>query len=263
MRRSRPHRWLPEFVVIAALATESATLAQDLVQAPAASPHSQVAQAVPQSQATPEEMGDALVAHQRYQAAIEAYKNAPRDSASAWNKRGIANQLMFNYEDASRCYQASLKINPLDASVINNLATVYDALKQFGAAERTYRRAIKIDPQSAVAEKNLGTNLLAQHKYKKGWEAYKVALAIDPNIFQENSGPKVDNPGSAQDRGAMNYYLAKGCVRAGMKDQAIEYLRMALNEGFTTAKKITADSEFTSLRGTPAFEQLLAEQHSP
>jgi hypothetical protein len=61
----------------------------------------------------------------------------------------------------------------------------------------------------------------------------------------------------------MNYYLAKGCVRAGMKDQAIEYLRMALNEGFTTAKKITADSEFASLRGIPAFEQLLAEQHSP
>jgi tetratricopeptide (TPR) repeat protein len=263
MCRSRPRRWLPAFVVIAALATESAALAQELIQAPATSPHSELAQAAPLKQATPEELGDSLMAHQRYQAAIEAYKKAPGDSASAWNKRGIANQLMFNYEDASRCYQASLKIKPFDANVINNLATVYDALKQFGAAERTYRRALKVDPQSAVAEKNLGTNLLAQHKYKKGWEAYKAALAIDPDIFQENSGPRVDNPGSAQDRGAMNYYLAKGCVRAGMKDQAIEYLRMALNEGFTTAKKITADSEFASLRGIPAFEQLLAEQHSP
>jgi len=24
----------------------------------------------------------------------------------------------------------------------------------------------------------------------------------------------------------MNYYMAKGCVRAGMNDRAIEYLRM-------------------------------------
>ena len=42
----------------------------------------------------------------------------------------------------------------------------------------------------------------------------------------------------------MNYYMAKGCVRAGMTERAIEYLRMALNEGFTSPKKLTADNEF-------------------
>jgi hypothetical protein len=45
-----------------------------------------------------------------------------------------------------------------------------------------------------------------------------------------------------------------------MKECAIDYLRMALNEGFTDPKKIEADSEFASLRGVPAFEQLLASQ---
>ena len=58
----------------------------------------------------------------------------------------------------------------------------------------------------------------------------------------------------------MNYYMAKGCVRAGMNDCAIEYLRMALNEGFTNPKKIEADGEFAGLRAVPAFQQLLAEQ---
>jgi hypothetical protein len=37
---------------------------------------------------------------------------------------------------------------------------------------------------------------------------------------------------------------------------------MALNEGYTNPKKIEADGEFASLRGIPAFEQLLAAQHS-
>ena len=46
------------------------------------------------------------MAHQRYQAAIEAYKKAPQDSAAVWNKMGIAYQMMFNLEDAIRCYQA-------------------------------------------------------------------------------------------------------------------------------------------------------------
>jgi pentatricopeptide repeat protein len=111
-------------------------------------------------------------------------------------------------------------------------------------------------------EKNLGTNLLAQHRYKKGWEAYQAALAIDPQIFQSNASPRVENPAAVQDRGAMNFYMAKSCVRAGMTDKAIDYLRMALNEGFTTSKKVLADKEFASLRGIPAFEQLMAAQHA-
>jgi hypothetical protein len=61
----------------------------------------------------------------------------------------------------------------------------------------------------------------------------------------------------------MNYYMAKGCVRTGHNEQAIEYLRMALNEGFTNPKKIIADSEFAGLRGVPAFQQLLAAQSNP
>ena len=45
------------------------------------------------------------MAHQRYQAAIEAYKKAPTDDAAVWNKMGIAYQMMFNLTDAMHCYQ--------------------------------------------------------------------------------------------------------------------------------------------------------------
>ena len=61
----------------------------------------------------------------------------------------------------------------------------------------------------------------------------------------------------------MNYYMAKGCARAGFNDRAIEYLRQALNEGFTNPQKIMADHEFAALHGNPAFERLLADQKNP
>jgi len=215
---------------------------------------------VPQPPPTPEEVGDAMMGRQRYQAAIEAYKRAPSSAPDVWNKMGIAYQLMFNLADAARCYQASLRLDGKNSRVLNNLGTVYDAEKEYGSAERLYRRALKFDPRSALINKNLGTNLLAQRKYKKGWEAYKTALEIDPGIFKASNGPRVQNPASVEERGAMNYYMAKGCVRAGMNDCAIDYLRMALNEGFISTKKIEADSEFAVLRGMPAFQQLLAEQ---
>ena len=256
------HRWLPVMVVLAALATAApAAFSQTPAPSPAAPAPPQAIKSQPEP--TPEELGDTLFAHQRYQAAIEAYKKGPRDSAVLWNKTGIAYQMMFNMQDATRCYQASLKLDPRNASVVNNLGTVYDSLKQYRSAERMYRRALKLDPRSAVILKNLGTNLLAQHQYKKGWAVYQAALAVDPHIFENNVGPRVENPTSNQDRGAMNFYMAKGCVRAGMNDRAIEYLRMALNEGFTTPKKIAADSEFANLRGIPAFDQLMAAQGAP
>jgi len=212
------------------------------------------------SDPTAEEVGDALMTHQRYQAAIAAYKSTGPTTAEVWNKLGIAYQMMFNLNEAMRCYQESLQIDPKNAHVLNNLGTIHDSLKEYRAAERMYRRALRINSDSALVNKNLGTNLLAQHKYDKGWEAYQKALSINPNIFDRNIGLRVDNPTTPQDRGAMNYYMARGCARAGMNDRAIEYLRSSLNEGFASPKKIVADTEFAALRGVPAFERLLAGQ---
>ena len=167
---------------------------------------------------------------------------------------------MFNPAQASRCYQTSLRLDPKNARVMNNLGTIYDSMKDYGSAEHWYRKALKVDPRSAMIYKNLGTSLLAEHRYKQGWEEYQAALRLDPHVFENNSSPRVQNPTSVQERGAMNYYMARGCVRAGMSDCAIEYLRMALNEGFTNPRKIEADTEFAGLRGIPAFQQLIAEQ---
>jgi tetratricopeptide (TPR) repeat protein len=292
MYRSDRRRWLAVVAVAAALvlavptlfgesasqtipqtAVQSATQAPaqapaaDTTRVPAPAPGEAVAiagqpkpvAAVPAPPATPEEWGDSMMAQQRFQAAIEAYKKAPR-SADVWNKLGIAYQLMLNPESASHCYEASLKLNPKSAQVMNNLGTIYDSEKEYNNAERMYRKALKLDPKSALIYKNLGTNLLSRHKYKKGWEVYKTALELDPNIFRNSTSPRVQNPASSEERGAMNYYMAKGCVRAGMNDCAIDYLRMALNEGFTSPKKIEADSEFAGLKSLPAFQQLLASQ---
>jgi Flp pilus assembly protein TadD len=224
------------------------------VPAPSAQPSS--------PQATPEELGDTLVVHQRYQAAIQSYMKAPQ-TATVWNKMGIAYQMMFNLKDATRCYKESIKLDPHNGNVLNNLGTIYDSLKDYRQAERYYRKALKLQPKSALVLKNLGTNLLAQHKYNRGWDAYKEALSLDPQIFQDRNSPQVQNPTSVQERGAMNYYMAMGCVRAGLTDCALQYLRMALAEGYTSPKKVAADVAFTSLRDNPDFQQLLASEKNP
>jgi tetratricopeptide (TPR) repeat protein len=221
---------------------------------------SPAAPALPAKPPTPEELGDSLGARRHYQAAIAAYAKAPNRSAAIWNKMGVAYQMMFNLKEATHCYEESLKLDHRNPVVLNNMGTVYDSLKDYKQAERMYRRALKDSPNSPLILKNLGTNLLAQHKYSKGWDAYRKAIALDPQIFADVNGPQAENPASDQQRGAMNYYMALGCARAGYTDCAIRYLRMALDEGFTTAKKLSTGSDFASLRNNPAFQQLLAEQ---
>jgi Flp pilus assembly protein TadD len=215
--------------------------------------------AIAPNQPTTEQIGDALAARQRYQAAIAAYSKAPEMTADVWNKMGISYQMMFNSKDAMHCYRESLKLKPHNVEVLNNLGTVYASLKEFGQADRFYRKALKIDPRNAPILKNLGTNLLAEQKYNKGWEAYQQAIAADPQIFADHNAPRVENPASVEERGAMNYYMALGCARSGYTDCALQYLRAALDEGFTSRKKVAAEAEFASLRSNPAFQQLMAE----
>jgi tetratricopeptide (TPR) repeat protein len=271
-------RWLPVLAVAATLAleapfafseTRSQTVPMQAMQSASqvsvqslALPTQQKPDIAPAQMAppTPEQQGDALMIQQHYQAAIEAYKRTSKRSAELWNKLGIAYQMMFNLEEAQHCYQASLHMNKKDSKVMNNLGTIFDSQRQYGNAEKQYRKALRQDPWSALIHKNLGTNLMAQHKYEAGWEMYEAALQIDPNVFINNEGPRVQNPTSLQDRGAMNYYMARGCMRIGLNDCAIDYLRIALNEGYTNPKKLAADADFAGLKGLPAFEQLIAAQ---
>ena len=211
---------------------------------------------------TPAETGDRLLLQGRYQAAIAAYAKSPSMTAEIWNKTGMANELMDNLDEAVRCYNESLRLNPNDPRVLNNLATLKEALKDYGTADRLYRKALKLDPSFALYYKNFGTNLIAEMKYREGWEAYKKALALDPGIFAEDDYMTVGVPTAVHDRGAMYYYMALACVRAGQNSRAFEYLRNAMNEGFIEPEKIASDREFAALSGDPGFKKLLAEETS-
>ncbi|HEV2135526.1 MAG TPA: tetratricopeptide repeat protein [Terracidiphilus sp.] len=227
---------------------------------PAAPP--QPAPLAPAFQPTHEDMGDSLLFHRRYQEAIDQYKQAPPGSPDLWNKMGIAYQMLSDLNDAARCYQQSLRLRPDHPLTLNNLGTVFDLLGFYGKAEAFYRRALELNPKSARIAMNLGTNLMIQARYSQGSAMYQRALALDPAAFDQAAGPNATSGVPLQQRGAMNYYKARNCAQAGMNDRAIAYLKMSLDEGFTTPSKIAKDSTFSALRSNPAFQQLLAEQDS-
>ncbi len=212
---------------------------------------------------TPEQWGDLLMVHHQYLEAIDAYRKAPRDSAVVWNKLGIAYHHMFALDQAKADYIRALSINPRYGEALNNLAAVYYAEKDYKRAEKTYRRAIKLIPNSATAYNNLGTAYFAEGRFKQGFEAYREAFALDPAVFNGDPLQTISETSSTEERARVDYCLAELYARAGMKDQAIEYLRKALDAGFNDNKKLMQDQEFASIRQSAEFEQLIATTKRP
>jgi tetratricopeptide (TPR) repeat protein len=209
----------------------------------------------------PEMLGDLMMVHQRYLAAIEAYQRAPHDSAVIWNKLGIAYQHLYALDIAKLQYEKALELNPQYPEALNNLGTVYYGQQNYRKAERYYDKAIRLKPKCASFFSNLGTAYFADRNYKKGMAAYHTAFALDPEVFISDPLERVAEMGPAEQQITLNYALARMYAEAGMTEPAIHYLRLAFVDGFNDNKKLFEDKGFATLRTTAQFRLLMTEEH--
>lgn len=209
----------------------------------------------------PEKLGDLMMVHQRYLAAIEAYQRAPRDSAVVWNKLGMAYQHMYALDIAKLQYEKALQLNPKYAEAINNLGTVYYGQQNYHKAEKYYRKAIKLKSNCATFYSNLGTAYFSDHNYKRGIQAYRKAFSLDPEVFLSNPLERIAEMGPAEAQAALNYALARLYAEAGLVKDAIHYLRMAYMSGFDDNDKLMKDKGFAAIRKTPQFRLFMTEEH--
>jgi len=220
----------------------------------AAKPDSQKAP----SPLSPEDRGDVYMARKMYREAIEAYEQAPQNSAIVWNKMGIAYHQMMNLDAAMKRYRRSIKLDSKYAEAVNNLGTVYYAEKHFAKAIGCYKHALKLAPGAASMYSNLGTAYYAQNKLKEFWQAYNKALQLDPEVFEHRNGYGVLlQDRTVAQRARYHYFLARMYAAQGRHDLALQYIRRALEEGFSDRKKLMQDPEFAAMRDLPEFKELL------
>jgi len=210
---------------------------------------------------TPEQRADILMARKMYREAIDVYREGDLKSHVIWNKLGIAHHQMTQIDEAKKYYERAVKLNPKYAEAINNLGTVHYAKKNYRRAVNQYQRALKITPNSASVYSNLGTAQFARKKYKEALEAYQKAISLDPEVFEHRSAyGTLLQERSVTERARFHYYLAKTYAQAGNGERALQYIRMALEEGFKERDKLMEDPEFATLRETAEFKELMATE---
>ncbi len=122
-------------------------------------------------------------------------------------------------------------------------------------------KALKLTPNSASVYSNLGTAQFARKKYKEAMEAYQKAIALDPEVFEHRSAyGTLLQERSVGERARFHYYLARTYAQAGNAERALQYIRMALEEGFKERDKLMEDPEFANLRETVEFKELMATE---
>jgi tetratricopeptide (TPR) repeat protein len=211
-------------------------------------------------QLSPEGQGDLFMARYEYRQALDAYARAPKMTAEVWNKMGVAYHHLFAMEQAKHDYEQALTLEPNLAEALSNLGSIYFNEKDYGRAEKYYRKALKIEPKSAVIYHNLGMLYFVRGKMEKGVEALRKALALDPEALEHDALRSISEPTTRQERARENYCFAELFAEQGQFDQALEYLRKAIDEGFDDRKRLADDPAFTRLRGTKEYAQLVAPE---
>ncbi|MGA2984757.1 MAG: tetratricopeptide repeat protein [Terriglobia bacterium] len=209
---------------------------------------------------TLEQRADVFMARKNYAEAADYYYQALKQSSLKdpvlWNKLGIAFQQQSNFHSASKAYTDATRLNKNFAEAWNNLGTVFFMQKKFGRSVKYYQRAIELEGNNAPFHMNLGTSYYHLKKFPQAVEEYRTALGIDPNVVTQESpvGTIVHAGGAGVE---FYFYMAKAFASVGKAEEAVRYLRRALEDGFHDPKRIEEDPDFKKISQYPAFVELM------
>jgi len=132
------------------------------------------------------------------------------DDAGAWYMLAAVNHRVGLSDEAARCYQTVLTLDPNHAEAHYYLGNLYGSNDDHEQALRCYRRALELKPQYADAARNLGATLQKLLRSEEAIECYRLFLQ--------------HHPGSAD----IFFNLANALAAIGRHDDAVGYYRRAL-----------------------------------
>ena len=127
--------------------------------------------------------GLALYKKEDYEEAIKCYDKAlkinPKDIAP-WFDRGVCFFSINNYEEALKCYDKVLKLNPEYTDVWFRKGECLLSMNNYEEALKCYNKAVELDPCDAIGWINKGSCLYGMEKYEEAIKYYDKGLELDP-----------------------------------------------------------------------------------
>jgi len=209
-----------------------------------------------------ENAGDEQRTKKAYNDAIDYYRMAMKkaDSAELHNKTGIAYLQLGQLKAAEKEFNHAIKMKSGYAEAYNNLGVIFYMRKKYDRAGKEYEKALKLDESSASFHSNLGMAYFEKKAFEKASGEFMRALELDPQIFERQSlGGITARMASPEDRARYAYTMARIFARRGAYDRSLEYLKKAVEEGYSQINDVYKDEVFVGLRKDPRFAVVMGK----
>jgi len=149
--------------------------------------------------------------------------------------------------------------NPVTLLSQSSLARDLIAEGHCAEAEKLARETLEVEilslgpqhPYTLNALQQLGTAMACNHRYQEATKLFQEVIE------------KGDNSASQGNPWAVWYSFACVAMAANHPDDALQYLREALNHGYKDADALMADNNLKNLHPNPKFQQLVSELKHP
>lgn len=133
-------------------------------------------------------LGSAYLSLQKTAEARESFEGAtklhaayPDTLGNAWNNLGILATQNDRIDEAIRCFQQALQLNPDHLVALNNLGNAYRQQKNWDAARKTFERALEVRPTDSEANYGLGMVYAQADDRTRAYQYLQQALRSRPD----------------------------------------------------------------------------------
>lgn len=130
--------------------------------------------------------GNKLAEENRYEEAIEAFKEAIALSSFNWGYHfnlGLAYKKINKLEEATAAFQKAVELNPESYSSNKELAEALAKADKFEEAAGHYQKAVDVSPEDPDAYYNLGACLINVGRTDEAQAAFSKAVELKPDYI--------------------------------------------------------------------------------
>lgn len=181
---------------------------------------------------------------------IDEWLASHPDDSNAWVQKGRMLAAAQRYEESTAAYEKAQALGASDPGFYNGLGQVRLSQKRWAEAEELFEKAIAGGARNSLVYGQLGWAQLNLNRNQEAVRSYEQSIALGI-------------PPGANTRGAAHYNLACGYARIGEKGKALDALAVAIENRFGERKGYEEDTDFTSLKADPRWNDLMAKMAAP